>query len=43
MEDDTYAKHQLGSPERGERNLLGLGWNMERDMLSVVVPGFKKV
>ena len=43
MEDDTYAKQQLGSPERGELSLLGLGWNTERDMLSIVVPEEKTV
>ena len=43
MEDDTYEKQQLGPPERGERSLLGLGWNTERDTLRVVVPEEKTV
>ena len=42
LEDDTYAKQQLGSPKR-ERSLLGLGWNTERDLLSVVVQEEKAV
>ena len=42
LEDDTYAKQQLGSP-KGERSLLGLGWNTERDLLSVVVREEKAV
>ncbi|KAK3730894.1 hypothetical protein QZH41_012605 [Actinostola sp. cb2023] len=37
-DDDTYAKQQLGTPPGGDCSLLGLGWNTNRDTLSVEVP-----
>lgn len=43
VEDSTYAKQQLGTSPGGECSLLGLGWNTERDTLSVVLPEEKAV
>ena len=40
--EETFAKQQLGKPNGVETiNLLGLGWNKERDEISVSFPGKK--
>ena len=39
--EETFAKQQLGKPNGVETSLLGLGWNKERDEISVSFPGKK--
>ncbi|PFX13976.1 hypothetical protein AWC38_SpisGene21906 [Stylophora pistillata] len=38
IEEVTYAKQQLGSPQGTMSSILGLPWNKERDTVSVEVP-----
>ena len=35
---ETYAKQQLGVPQRGKGSLLGVSWDMEKDALEVKFP-----
>ena len=35
---ETYAKQQLGVPQRGKGSLLGVSWDMEKDTLEVKFP-----
>ena len=37
-EPETYAKEQLGVPERGETTLHGLAWNKSEDTIAVKFP-----
>ncbi|XP_022778095.1 uncharacterized protein LOC111319613, partial [Stylophora pistillata] len=38
IEEETYAKQQLGSPQGTISSILGLPWNKERDTVNVQVP-----
>ena len=35
---ETYAKQQLGAPQRGKGALLGVPWDKERDTIEVKLP-----
>ena len=36
---ETYAKQQLGAPQRGKGALLGVPWDKEKDTIEVNFPG----
>ena len=36
---ETYAKQQLGAPQRGKGALLGVPWDKEKDTIEVKFPG----
>ena len=36
---ETYAKQQLGAPQRGKGALLGVPWDKEKDNIEVKFPG----
>ena len=40
-EDQIFAKQKLGSAEGGSGTIIGLRWDKERDIVSIVVPSEK--